>query len=56
MLPIKTRIDIVTGYHDEEKADKAKELKADGYLTKPLPMGKLMEVVRRNEGNGRRYW
>ena len=45
-LPIKTKIIIVTGYPDPETEAKAKELGADGYLTKPLPMGKLMEVVK----------
>ena len=45
-LPIKTKIFIVTGYSDEAKEAKSKELGADGYLTKPLPMSKLMEIVK----------
>lgn len=42
----KMKIYIVTGYSDAETEAKAKELGADGYLVKPLTIGKLMEVAK----------
>jgi len=46
-LTLKTKIFIVTGYHDEEKEAKAKTLGADGYLTKPLPMASPTSAVQK---------
>ncbi|MBI3616258.1 MAG: response regulator [Candidatus Omnitrophica bacterium] len=42
----KMKIYIVTGYPDEETEAKAKELGADGYLVKPLPINKLIEIAK----------
>ena len=47
-LPIrsKMKIYIVTGYPDEETEARAKELGADGYLVKPLPIEKLIGIAK----------
>lgn len=47
-LPIrsKMKIYIVTGYPDPETEARAKELGADGYLVKPLPIERLMEIAK----------
>ncbi len=45
-LSLKSKIIIVTGYHEEEKEAKAKELGTDGYLVKPLTIGKLIKIAK----------
>lgn len=49
-LAIKSKIVIVTGYGDEETEAKAKALGADAYLTKPLPLEKLLETLKALSG------
>ena len=42
----KMKIYMITGYHEPEKQARARELGADDYLTKPLPLEKLKEILK----------
>ncbi len=37
---------MVTGYPDEEKEAKSKQMGADGYLVKPITVDRVMEIVK----------
>jgi len=41
-----TFVIVASGSHDPEEDEKAKELRADLYVTKPYPMDKLVEKIR----------
>lgn len=41
---------MITGFPDEEKQDKAKQLGADDYAIKPIPPEKLLEFMKKLSG------
>lgn len=47
-LPIRSKMKIVmvTGYHDEATQARAKAMGADDYLTKPMPIEKLLALLK----------
>lgn len=49
-LGIPSKIVIVTGYPDSESETRSKELGADDYLVKPLLPAKLLDMVKKFDG------